>query len=112
MLLNRGLAANLFHVTKYFHCWRASSENGFRDSFAKYLKGVKDKGLLNRVRDIIKVVEEANLLEELPNLKKLKGAGNYFRVRIGDYRIGIALENDTVIFVRFLNRRDIYKYFP
>lgn len=37
----------------------------FRDSFAKDLKGVKEKGLL-----------------------------------------------DTVVFVRFLNRKDIYKHFP
>ena len=84
----------------------------FRDSFAKDLKGVKEKGLLNRVREVIEAVEKADSLAELPNLKKLKGGGNYFRVRVGDYRIGVALENDTIIFVRFLNRKDIYKYFP
>ena len=84
----------------------------FRDSFAKDLKGVKEKGLLQRVQEIIKAIEEANSLTELSNLKKLKGGGNYFRVRVGDYRIGIALENDTVTFVRFLNRKEIYKYFP
>ncbi len=84
----------------------------FRDSFAKDLKGVKEKGLLNRVREVIEAVEKADSLAELPNLKKLKGGGNYFRVRVGDHRVGVALENDTVIFVRFLNRKDIYKYFP
>ena len=85
---------------------------GFRESFAKDLKGVKEKGLLGRVRGIIEAVEKANSLDGLPNLKKLKGGGNYFRVRAGDYRVGIALENDTVVFVRFLNRKDIYKHFP
>lgn len=84
----------------------------FRDSFAKDLKRVKEKGLLNRVREIIEAVEKGDSLGELQNLKKLKGSGNYFRLRIGDYRIGISLEQDTVIFVRFLNRKDIYKYFP
>lgn len=84
----------------------------FRDSFAKDLKSVKDKGLLNRVREVIEAVEKGDSLAGLPNLKKLKGAGNYFRLRVGDYRIGMSLENDTVIFVRFLNRKDIYKYFP
>jgi mRNA interferase RelE/StbE len=84
----------------------------FRDSFAKDLEGVKEKGLLSRVREIIEAVEKANSLVELPNLKKLKGGGNYFRIRVGDYRVGVALEADTVIFVRFLNRKDIYKYFP
>lgn len=84
----------------------------FRDSFAKDLKGIKEKGLLSRVREIIEAVEKTNSLAELPNLKKLRGGGNYFRVRVGDYRVGVALENDTVVFVRFLNRKDIYKHFP
>ena len=84
----------------------------FRDSFAKDLKGVKEKGLLKRVREVIETVEKAGSLGELPNLKKLKGGGNFFRIKVGDYRIGIALENDIVIFVRFLNRKDIYRYFP
>ncbi|HEU0143680.1 MAG TPA: type II toxin-antitoxin system RelE/ParE family toxin [Nitrososphaera sp.] len=84
----------------------------FRESFAKDLKGIKDKGLLNRVRELIESVEKADSLVNMPNFKKLKGGGNSFRVRIGDYRIGIALEDDSVVFVRFLNRKDIYKYFP
>lgn len=85
---------------------------GFRDSFAKDLRGVKAKGLLDRVREVIEYVEKADSLAELPNLKKLKGGGNYFRVRVGDYRVGVALEGDTVVFVRFLDRKDIYKHFP
>ena len=84
----------------------------FRESFAKDLKGVKEKGLLGRAREVIEAVEKADSLVELPNLKKLKGGGNYFRLRVGDYRVGVALDGDTVVFVRFLNRRDIYKHFP
>ncbi|HEV2861383.1 MAG TPA: type II toxin-antitoxin system RelE/ParE family toxin [Pyrinomonadaceae bacterium] len=84
----------------------------FRESFAKDLKDVKDKGHLNRVKELIEAVEKADSLTDIPNLKKLKGAGSYFRLRLGDYRVGIALEQDTVVFVRFLNRKDIYKYFP
>jgi mRNA interferase RelE/StbE len=84
----------------------------FKDSFAKDLKGVKDKGLLKRLREVVEFVESAASLNEIHNLKKLKGGGDYFRLRVGDYRVGIALENDAVIFVRFLNRKDIYKYFP
>jgi mRNA interferase RelE/StbE len=84
----------------------------FRDSFAKDLKGVKEKGLLGRVREVIETVEKADSLAGLPNMKKLKGGGNYFRVRVGDYRVGVALDGETVVFVRFLNRKDIYKHFP
>ena len=43
--------------------------------------------------------------------KKLKGR-KAWRIRVGDYRIGIVLAGQTATFVRFLNRKDIYKYFP
>jgi len=76
------------------------------------LKGVRDKNLLRRVKESIEAVERADSLNALPNLKKLKGAKNYFRLKIGDYRIGLALESDTVVLVRLLNRKDIYKHFP
>jgi len=84
----------------------------FRDSFRQDLSAIRDKSLLNRVRKVIETVETADSLALLPNLKSLKGSRNYFRVRIGDYRIGLAIQEDTVIFVRFLNRKDICRYFP
>jgi len=84
----------------------------FSDSFAKDLKAVKVKGLLKKVQEVIESVEKADSFAEVPNLKKLKGGGDYFRLRIGDYRIGLALESDAVIFVRCLNRKDVYKQFP
>lgn len=84
----------------------------FRKSFTKDLRGVSDKNILKRVKDAIEAVEKADVITEIPNRKKLKGDGNYFRVRIGDYRLGFALENETIIFVRFLHRKEIYKFFP
>lgn len=87
-------------------------KTAFRESFARDLKAVRDKKLLKRIQEGIEAVEKADSLDALPNLKKLRGAKNYFRLKLGDYRIGLALENDTIIFVRFLDRKDIYKYFP
>ena len=46
------------------------------------------------------------------DLKKLSGGGDYYRIRVGDYRTGIALEGETVAFVRCLHRKEIYRYFP
>jgi mRNA interferase RelE/StbE len=63
----------------------------FRDSFAKNLRGLKAKGLLGKVREVVEAAEKAYSLAELANLKKLKGGGNYFRVRVGDYRVGMPL---------------------
>lgn len=84
----------------------------FRESFAKDLKRVKDKPLLRRVKETIEAVEHARSIAQIAGLKKLRSHQNYFRLRVGGHRIGIVIENDSVIFVRFLDRKDIYKYFP
>jgi mRNA interferase RelE/StbE len=84
----------------------------FRSSFARDLNRIRDKNLLRRVREAIEDVEHAQSINDLPNLKKLKSNKNYYRLRIGDYRIGLAVEDDALVFVRVLNRKEIYRYFP
>ena len=84
----------------------------FRTSFAKDVRGIKNKDLLNHIKEAIIQVEKAQTSQEITNLKKLKGGSNYYRIRIGEYRIGLIIESDTVTFVRCLNRKEIYRYFP
>ena len=84
----------------------------FRASFARDLKRVKDEKLKARIWGVIDRVEQAQSWQEIENLKKLRGGDRYYRIRIGDYRIGLAVEESTVIFVRFLHRKDVYRYFP
>jgi mRNA interferase RelE/StbE len=54
----------------------------------------------------------AETTSRITNLKKLKGKSGYYRIRFGNYRIGIRIEDDLVIFIRALHRKDIYRYFP
>ena len=64
---------------------------------------------------IVKVVENIQAAEnpfQIHNLKKLKGAPSSFRIRVGDYRIGLLIERDTVTLARCLPRKDIYRVFP
>jgi mRNA interferase RelE/StbE len=84
----------------------------FKRSFVKDLERVRDKRLKERVRETIDRVEEAGSLQEIPDVKKLRGSERYYRIRIGDYRLGLVLEGDSVIFVRFLHRKDVHRYFP
>ena len=57
-------------------------------------------------------LSESNKIEKLSKLEKLKGYHHYLKVRVGDYRIGIKIENDTLTFERVLHRKEIYKFFP
>ena len=86
----------------------------FLASFLKDIRSIKDKRLLSRLEQFIVTVETADDLSQIPNLKKLKGKKNkfYYRSRIGNYRVGLTTEQDTIVFVRFLNRKEIYRYFP
>ncbi len=49
---------------------------------------------------------------EIRNVKKLKGFRSAYRVRVGDYRIGVFVDGNYVDFVRVLHRREIYRFFP
>lgn len=84
----------------------------YESSFAKDLKRVKDKQLLKQIQNVIEEIKAANELAEVKNLKKLQGYDTFYRLRLGDYRIGIEAEDRTVIFVRILHRKDIYRRFP
>ncbi|NVO02771.1 MAG: type II toxin-antitoxin system RelE/ParE family toxin [Bacteroidetes bacterium] len=64
------------------------------------------------VSDAVLNVEKAKKISEIKGLKKLAGFKNVFRIKIGDYRIGLFIENDVVEFARVVHRKDIYKVFP
>jgi len=73
---------------------------------------LRDKKVAFRVDEIINVTKNTEKFSEIDFLKKLVGFKNAYRIRIGNYRIGIVFENDTIIFSAFGDRKEIYKYFP
>jgi len=84
----------------------------FEASFARDLKRLRNKSLLRQVQQLIEQVKAASTLSEIHNLKKMQGYETLYRVRLGDYRLGIEFVDNQVIFVRILHRKDIYRYFP
>ena len=84
----------------------------FRESFDTDLSALSDAGLLRRIKKVIEQVEAARTFQQIPNLKRLDAKGKYYRIRVGDYRLGFVFEHGAVTFVRCLNRKEIYRYFP
>ncbi len=37
---------------------------------------------------------------------------NFYRIQVGAYRLGFVLEENTIVLVRFLHRKEIYRFFP
>jgi mRNA interferase RelE/StbE len=81
-------------------------------SFEKDTDKLNDPKLLQKIASCIEQVIAANAISEITNIKKLSGFKNYYRIRVGDYRIGFVLKGNEIIFERFLARKDIYKYYP
>ncbi len=84
----------------------------FRRSFTRDLRGIKDRRILSKIQAAIENVEAVDRPDEISNLKKLSFGNHYYRIRVGDYRIGIVIESAEVDFVRCLHRRDLYRFFP
>jgi mRNA interferase RelE/StbE len=84
----------------------------FRDSFLKDIKRIKETAVKNKIAAVISASRKVTTLHDLKNIKKLEGSDAYYRIRVGDYRIGFKLRDKTLIFIRCLHRKDIYRYFP
>lgn len=84
----------------------------FEASFARDAKKKREKQILERVEQAINNVKNADTLQDIKALNKLSGYDSYYRIRLGEYRIGIEVSGDEIIFVRILHRKDIYRYFP
>jgi len=64
------------------------------------------------VAKVIEKIEKANSISDIQNIKKLSGHKSAYRIRIGDYRIGIFVTNHSLEFARVVHRKDIYDVFP
>ena len=70
------------------------------------------KHIVSQLHAIFSLIVMAKSLSEIPNIKKLSGYKNAYRIRIDEYRIGFLFENKVIILTRLLRRKDIYKHFP
>jgi mRNA interferase RelE/StbE len=84
----------------------------FRERFARDLEAITDETVRRRVGEAIERVEQVRMFQDVPNLRRLEAKGKYYRVRVGEYRLGLTFDNGVWTFVRCLNRKDIYRYFP
>jgi mRNA interferase RelE/StbE len=84
----------------------------FRASFIRDLRSIRDGKLAARIQQTIEDVEQAGTLNDVPNVKKMQDLKNFYRIRVGEYRIGLYMEHEIVTFLRCLHRRDIYRHFP
>jgi mRNA interferase RelE/StbE len=84
-------------------------------SFIKDLKTAPKQIQLAADKTIKKLIEAGSLQTCGLDYKKMEGqkkGENYYRIRIGDYRMGTEYVHPKVIVIRILARGTIYKHFP
>jgi len=84
----------------------------FHPTFLKELAAIPLKDRKRIERFLFDELPYLHSPDEIPDLKKLKGYKNYYRIRFGDYRAGIRFTNNRLIMERLLHRKDLYKYYP
>ena len=84
----------------------------FHSHFVRDLRKTKDQALIKWVETAIEEIKAARTFADISDLKKLKGYPHCYRIRVGNYRIGVYCEGDEVQLMRLLHRKDIYRKFP
>lgn len=84
----------------------------FLSSFSRDLNQIQNLRIKSLVIKMISTIEISNHLNEISGIKKLKGHKSAYRIRIGDYRIGLFYEKNHVELARIVHRKDIYNLFP
>lgn len=73
---------------------------------------VHDAKLKKRLLLVLEKLQQIDSLAEMNDVRKIQGYEEYYRIRIGDYRLGVKVTKDWIEMLRFLHRKDIYKKFP
>ncbi len=87
-------------------------EINYNKIFLKDLQHQHDKALAKKLERVFQQIKDADNISQIAGLKKLKGIENYYRLRTGDYRIGLYIKEDYIELQRFLHRKKIYNYYP
>ena len=84
----------------------------FKTSFRRDLRRIRDTDTQNRLRVVIGELEAASSISEIRGIVRIRAVGRHYRIRVGEYRMGISVDGNVLILARFLHRSDIYRFFP
>ncbi len=84
----------------------------YRKKFLKELSQLPLNPRLDVEDFVFEILPEASTLTTIGKVEKMKGYKNFFKVRFGNYRLGLQLVDDIVIVEIIAHRKEIYKLFP
>ncbi|MCF8413658.1 MAG: type II toxin-antitoxin system RelE/ParE family toxin [Melioribacteraceae bacterium] len=87
-------------------------KTAFRKKFLKELAKLPKQSQTKIEKFVFGDIQNIKNLESSHKIEKMKGYASYYKIRFGDYRVGLKYENEVIIFQTVMHSRDIYRYFP
>ena len=84
----------------------------YRKPFLKELARIPSRQRNEIEQFVFEKLPAMKSISESGRIERMKGYPGFYKVRFGHYRVGLKIENETVILERALHRKDIYRYFP
>ena len=85
----------------------------YRQQFLKDLKKLRKQPVYQQLYDLtFEGLPNAKSLRDVSNVKAIVGASSRYRIRVGNYRVGIVASEEGLELFRVLHRKEFYRYFP
>lgn len=85
----------------------------YRKAFLKDMKRLQGQTVYSRIFELaFSTLPEVGTLQEVTNVKAMKGYPGRYRIRLGSYRVGVEVNGQRIEIMRVLHRREFYRYFP
>ncbi len=85
----------------------------YRQAFLKDLKKLKGQPTYDKIFELAFItLPQIAQLRDVANVKAMRGYPHRYRIRVGNYRVGMEVHGDNVEMMRVLHRREFYRYFP
>jgi len=86
---------------------------GYKKVFLKDLAALQGRYRSRIERLVFEQIPASDTVFQDFDVHKMRGYENYYRIRVGQYRIGCKVTSDNeIIFYRVKSREEIYRVFP
>jgi len=84
----------------------------YHNQFNRDLRRLRNPALAAQVEQVIEELKAASTIRDVRGVSRMTSAGEHYRIRIRECRLGLTMDGETAILRRFLPRGEIYRYFP
>lgn len=84
----------------------------FTSEVLRTFRLLRRRDLIDEVQHALEQAVQVSKPEEIPGFKWLTGYQNYARIRVQDYRFIVAVDGQTIRFLRLRHRSRVYQERP